>query len=709
MGSPLVQTAGAVSTPTPTGPSPLAATNTPTAAATSTSAAGTPAPTNTVTPTATSASTSPTPAATPTPIGTAGPRGTATPAATSASASTVTPSATVSPTVTGTATVAGSEVPGNVSPLVAGAQLVGHADPAQALHLSFTLAPQNRAELRARISQPERNKSFLSEADFLARYAPASADHEGLVGALRTGGMRVTRTRADRTRVEADTDVQTAERVLQTTINEYSLNGRHFYANATNPIVPTTLAGKVLHIGGLDNALQLRPHLTAGRPASATSPGQAPYAPADIRTAYDMAPLYSAGYTGSGETIGIVTLAPFNLSDVRGWESTYGLPSASISVVHDGTPQGCSTSGGDVETTLDVEWSSALAPGAAVKVFEGADPCDSNFEAAIYDATHDSSVTAISISWGECELEAGSSVLQTIDSYLAYGAATGKSIFVASGDSGSADCSGGALGVDFPASSPNVTGVGGTSLSLTQPGANWSSERAWSGSGGGCSVEFNKPSASWQSSIGACSGRGVPDVAGNANPSTGYLIYYGGGLQGWWGGTSFASPVWAGIMAAINHDRVSHGLSREGPPNIDLYSLGASRSSAFHDITSGSNGAYSAAAGWDRVTGWGSPDSAQLAAALIGLAGPTATPTPGTLTVTASPASVNTGAAITVTWSGDSSGTVGDWLGLFPVGGANSSRLAVDYLSCSLVRPPSPISTGNCTFTMPSTAGSYEF
>jgi len=214
---------------------------------------------------------------------------------------------------------------------------------------------------------------------------------------------------------------------------------------------------------------------------------------------------------------------------------------------------------------------------------------------------------------GACEKGLSSSQLQTDDNFLTIIASKGVSILVSSGDSGS---KGSALGggcfrttsVSFPASSPNVTAVGGTSLTLNNRGA-VSNETAWSGSGGGISGVFPRPS--WQVGTGVTSGttRLVPDVALDADPKTGvYVVLNGQAVQ--FGGTSVSAPIWAGFTALINQQRIQNNKAPLGLLGPVVYPLLGTKN--FRDITKGSNGDYSATAAYDLVTGVGVPDVSTL-------------------------------------------------------------------------------------------------
>ena len=268
---------------------------------------------------------------------------------------------------------------------------------------------------------------------------------------------------------------------------------------------------------------------------------------------------------------------------------------------------------------LDIEVAGAVAPGARIVVYF-APNTDQGFLDAITTAIHDTTnaPTIVSISWGGAESTWTQQSLTNYDQALGEAAALGVTVMVASGDSGSSDgVSDGKAHVDFPASSPNVLACGGTSVRAS--GTTIASETVWNdgasggSTGGGISDVFPLPS--WQANAGIPPsanaggrvGRGVPDVAGDADPETGYAIVVDGQNE-IFGGTSAVAPLWAGLVALLNQHR---GTSL-GFVNPELYA----HPSALHDITSGTNGAYTAKAGWDACTGLGSPNGTALEAAL---------------------------------------------------------------------------------------------
>jgi kumamolisin len=277
----------------------------------------------------------------------------------------------------------------------------------------------------------------------------------------------------------------------------------------------------------------------------------------------------------------------------------------------------------DVEVDLDIEVAGSVAPAATIAVYF-APNTDQGFIDAITTASQDAAnrPSVISISWGGAESTWTGQAMTSLDQACQDAATLGITICAASGDGGSADgTTDGLAHVDFPASSPHVLGCGGTTLDSS--GGAITKEVVWNtsateGTGGGVSDVFPLPA--WQASAGVPPsanpggrvGRGVPDVAGDADPATGYQIVAQGKAQTV-GGTSAVAPLWAGLVAQLNQLLGN----RVGLLNSYLYQPAAR--SGFRDIVSGSNGAYHAGPGWDPCTGWGSPDGAPLEAALKGM------------------------------------------------------------------------------------------
>jgi kumamolisin len=278
----------------------------------------------------------------------------------------------------------------------------------------------------------------------------------------------------------------------------------------------------------------------------------------------------------------------------------------------------------DGEVELDIEVAGAIAPGAKQKIFF-APNTDQGFIDAVTSAVHDPDVTLISISWGQAESNFTAQSLNTFNQAFQEAGTMGKTVFVAAGDNGSSDGqTDGKNHVDFPSSSPFAVGCGGTTLQATSGNSSIASETVWNeesqalgATGGGVSDYFAKPDYQSQVNVpapqGQSGGRGVPDVAADADPVTGYNVLIDG-AKNVTGGTSAVAPLYAGLFALINELLVKQGKPRAGHVHPALYR----NPQTFRDITSGNNGAFSAGAGWDAVTGLGSPNGIQIADALTG-------------------------------------------------------------------------------------------
>ena len=508
----------------------------------------------------------------------------------------------------------------------------------RSLTLTVALRPGSLTGLQSAVDRARSARqgpgSFLSPQAVGQAYGQSPAAIGALASYFASYGLTVASPEPDHLSFQVTGTAAQIERALSISLDNYQdRHGRQFYATSTEPRLPANLASAVQAIFGLDNYAVMRPLRTA----AAGSPGF--FTPADMQTAYGVAPLYREGLTGSGQTIAILGCDTFAVSDIRAFESTFGLPSAPITTVSvDG-----GGSGQDLEATLDLEWSSAIATGASLLYYSAPDVQGGCTFQGIYDAiardVSDNQASVLSISLGACEATySGSLSIQAFENELAAAAAEGQSIMVASGDSGAFGCTDSAgnptLGLDYPGSSAYVTSVGGTSLSLNGNGS-YGSESAWGsenecynpcGSGGGVSQVVAKPS--WQSAVNASSFRETPDVAWNADPATGNAVYFTGwncnfnpcGLSYGWGGTSIAAPQWAGV-AAIANQAAGHRLGLLGPLLYGSTVVNAESLPVpvqpYHDVTTGSNLYYNAVSGWDMATGWGSPNACVLVSDLV--------------------------------------------------------------------------------------------
>jgi hypothetical protein len=383
---------------------------------------------------------------------------------------------------------------------------------------------------------------------------------------------------------------------------------------------------------------------------TAVSTGPTGLTPAQIKKAYGINLISFSGGTitgdGAGETIAIVDAynVPNIAADLAAFDKEFGL-AAPPSFTVDNLGATTTDAGWALETSLDVEWAHAIAPAANIILVEAASSSLSSLFSAVSFAGKQSGVDVVSMSWGADEFQGESSY----DSLFTTAAGHVNVTYVAaSGDSGAFS------GPEYPSVSPNVLAVGGTTLSLTASGS-YASESGWSGSTGGFSgtdsnfmfYESEPPyQTSTLESVGLSDGvRTTPDVAFNADPNSGVSVYDSvgyEGVSGWFdvGGTSAAAPAWAGLIAIADQGLATggHGSLTTTQALTDLYAL---PSSAFNDITTGSNG-FNATAGYDLVTGLGTPRSNLLVAGLLALNGVSENSPTTTTTAAAAPTASTT-------------------------------------------------------------------
>ena len=383
--------------------------------------------------------------------------------------------------------------------------------------------------------------------------------------------------------------------------------------------VPAALGDMVSAVLGLDNRPQTRTRLRYASAAATTS-----YTPLQLATIYDL-PSSSGGTTldGSGQTIAIIELGGgFGQSDLDTYFGGLGLATPTVTAVGvDGAANapGQDPQGADGEVLLDIEVAGALAPKAHVVVYF-APNTDAGFLDAVTQAAHASPTPcAMSISWGQSEDDWTAQARTAMDAAFADACALGVTVTVAAGDDGSTDrATDGKAHCDFPASSPHVLGCGGTKLVADPTTGKLTSETVWNegagagATGGGVSDAFPVPT--WQAHVGVPSGsgsggRGVPDVAAVADPSTGYRVYVDG-QAAVIGGTSAVAPLWAGLLARLSQAAgTSFGLLQ---PTLYGTTAAGAVAPGFRDITVGDNGAYRAGPGWDACTGLGVPVGSAL-------------------------------------------------------------------------------------------------
>lgn len=477
-----------------------------------------------------------------------------------------------------------------------------------------------REQVAALAAQPNARRKHLTRDQLRDEFGATTDDVDLVRRFAAEQGLAVTRVDQGARTVVLEGTVAQMTDAFGVELRSYrtaagTVRGRHGAV-----LVPDWLAPRVEGVLGLDTRAQARPHFrvapsaaeTAFRPAAA--PAQS-FTPVELAEVYD----FPAG-TGTGQTIALIELGGgFVESDLTHYFDGLGVSPAPqvTAVVVDGagnSPEG-DPSSADGEVVLDIEVAGAVAPGAQIVVYF-APNTDKGFldavNAAVHDTAHD--VSVISISWGGPESTWTAQALDAMDAAFVAASALGISVFCASGDNGSTDAeTDGLAHVDFPASSPTAVACGGTTLRTS--GNVITSETVWNGSGatgGGVSDHFGVPA--YQSAInptsanpGARHGRGVPDVAADADPETGYQVLVDGKAFVI-GGTSAVAPLWAGLTARLQQ-QLGQPLA---PWQPHLYAT----ATAFHDIVTGDNGAYRAAPGWDPCTGLGSPDGQALLTAL---------------------------------------------------------------------------------------------
>jgi len=487
--------------------------------------------------------------------------------------------------------------------------------------IEVTLVTRRRAPLP---EQAVTGAGRLTRDELASGYGTDPAD-AALVGDVLGGfGLTVTATDPASRRVKVAGTVAALSRAFGTSLRRVTSpsgygRAEHRYREG-GLMLPAELGGVVLAVLGLDDRLQARSQLRfAADPAAATS-----YTPPQVAAAYQ----FPAGTDGTGQTIAIVELGGgFAPSDLDSYFGGLGIDVPSVTAV---SVDGAANSPGadpnaDAEVLLDIEVAGSVAPGATQLVYF-APNTDQGFLDAVSDAAHATTTPAvISISWGQSEDQWTAQARTALDQALADAAALGVTTCVAAGDNGSTDGEASGNHVDFPASSPNALGCGGTRLNASPATGAISSETVWNdlpsggATGGGVSDVFAQPS--WQASAGVpasggATGRGVPDVAGNADPQTGYQILVDGQQQ-IIGGTSAVAPLWAGLLARLVQATgqpfglIQPSLYTGVSPGADV--------AGFRDITSGNNGSYSAGPGWDACTGLGSPEGTALLDRLSGL------------------------------------------------------------------------------------------
>jgi kumamolisin len=521
------------------------------------------------------------------------------------------------------------ELKGSKRAALPGGQDAGPSDPDEQVEISVFL---RRGSLPSKFPStaeigtlPPRQRKYLTREEFARQHGASTADLEKVRVFAGQFGLRVVGEDRARRTVKLSGTVQAFNSAFGTELRRYQHTSGTYRCRTGTLTIPADLQAIIEGVFGLDNRPQAKAHYRLRKKKPELHAAQAEavsYSPVQVAEGYD----FPSGVNGAGQCIAVIELGGgYNTSDLDSFFSNLGITPPQVTAVSvDGatnSPTG-DPSSADGEVELDLEVAGAVAPGAQLAAYFGPNT-DQGFIDAVTTAVHDTTLkpSIVSISWGGPENSWTQQSLDALNSACQDASTMGVTVLVAAGDDGSSDGStNGQPEVDFPASSPYVVACGGTTLALS--GTTIRSEQVWNeassdegATGGGVSELFALPSYQQSAKVPAApngfAGRGVPDVAGDADPETGYNVVVDG-QSTVIGGTSAVAPLWAGLLALINQ---SLGTN-VGYVNPLLYT--AATVATFHDITLGNNGSYSAGPGWDPCTGLGSPNGAALLATLQG-------------------------------------------------------------------------------------------
>ena len=546
-------------------------------------------------------------------------------------------------------------LPGHVPPVVSNLAAKGLLPATNQLTLAIGLPLRDAPGLDDFLAQlydpaSPNFRQFLTPEEFTARFGPTEQDYEAVKNFARSNGLAVTTTYSNRLVLDVAGPAAAVEKAFHVTLRTYRhpTEARDFFAPDTEPVVDAALP--VADVQGMSDYSRPHPRLHRMNAAKAVAKnGSAPdgsrsYFGNDFRNAY----VPGTTLTGAGQTVGLFEADGFYSKDIAAYAAAAGNGRTNIviqAVLLDGY-NGVPTTGansGNGEVSLDIEMAMAMAPGLAkIVVFEG-NPNNFAPNDILNAMAASTTVKNLSCSWG---WSGGPST--TTDNIFKNMSAAGQSFFQASGDNDAFTTGASSVnGVDnaslynAPSSSPYITQVGGTTLTMNGNGASYASETVWNwgydsdaggyiGSSGGISSHYSIPS--WQTNVNNMAGRGgstsfrnIPDVALTANN---VFVDDGDGGSDVYGGTSCAAPLWAGFMALVNQQAVGSGKASAGFINPAIYTIaaGSSYAACFHDVTTGNNtwpgspNLFYATNGYDLCTGLGTPAGQSLINALTGSA-----------------------------------------------------------------------------------------
>ncbi len=525
-------------------------------------------------------------------------------------------------------------VPGSERSALPGARAVADVTPDERIAVSVRLranplAPRDASSAAAMNDELPAARQYLSRDAFAAAHGAAADDIAKVAAFADAHQLAVVDTsEARRTVVLSGTAAQLGA-AFDVRLQQFEHDGGTYRGRVGPVSVPADLAGIVEGVFGLDDRPQATPHFQVWRPDGqvASRGPNASFTPPQLASLYG----FPTGLDGSGQCIGIIELGGgFAPADIKTYFTALklGVPQVLAVSVDGGRNRPTNANSADGEVMLDIEVAAAIAPKAKIAVYF-APNTNKGFLDAITTAVHDNvnKPSVISISWGSAEANWTAQAMTQFDQAFQAAAAMGVTICCAAGDNGSADAvKDGKPHVDFPASSPFALGCGGTRLASSGQTITsevvWNENAASSATGGGVSGFFAVPAYQQHANVPTVAGstktgRGVPDVAGDADPSSGYQVRVDGQNMVI-GGTSAVAPLWAGLIALMNQALMKKKLGKPvGFLNPLLYGSLAGKG-LFNDITEGNNGSYSAKLGWDACTGWGSPRGAKLLTALSG-------------------------------------------------------------------------------------------
>jgi subtilase family serine protease len=494
--------------------------------------------------------------------------------------------------------------------LRSGDQVVGPLAFSHPMHVVVTLKLRNEQQLDNYIAKP--GFKPLTTEEFNAQYAPTAAQAQAVADYLTKAGFTNVQIASNHQLVQADGHADTAQAAFNTSfVHVKTQEGRDAFANNSPVQIPSNLQGVVNAVLGMQTvhmahvfAKRLNPSVVHGdtvHPLAGSAVGHQPS---------DFPAIYGASSMAAATSVAVGSISSGDMTNIK---SDLATADPGVSVTYKGSTSGSSTSG-DGEWDLDAQDIIAMAGVKQYTFYVATDLSDASLQTDYNQVVSDNLLRAIDVSLGECETSAQSSgAASSNDTTFKQAVAQGQTFFVSSGDSGADECGNGGVTPSWPASSQYVTAVGGTEL-YTSPNTTWQNETVWNnlssneGATGGSPSTF-EPIPSWQKGVAGITNqtyRGVPDIAFDASPVSGALVYVDGQSNQQIGGTSLAAPLAVGMWARVLQ---ANGTSL-GFASPVLYKVAQSSSSnyadAFHDVTSGNNSGETAASGWDYTTGWGS-------------------------------------------------------------------------------------------------------